>query len=97
MDEEQDLRLTQVKTTHNYKTLTYHLKKKKKQAEYRKQLVKDLIETGVYSLLYHHYILSKDDNDINNKMSYNDLKILELFDFQPTEEVIKIYNELFNI
>ena len=88
MDEEQDLRLTQVKTTHNYKTLSYHLKKKKKQAEYRKQLVKDLIETGVYSLLYHQYILLKDENDI---------KILELFDFQPTEEILKIYNELFKI
>ena len=85
----------QTKKTHQYKSLNYYLKKKEKMALYRKNLIKQLVESGYYNELFYRFKRINTDEDVENEMNYNDCQILQMFNNITPQEMNELYEELF--
>ena len=89
-----DERLSQIKKTHNFKSLSFYVKKREKQSLYRKHLTKQLVDSGYYNELYYRFTNSNEDLD---KLTDNDVKILEILDYITLTELNELYKELYFI
>ena len=89
-----DERLSQIKKTHNFKSLSFYVKKREKQSLYRKHLIKQLVDSGYYNELYYRFTKSNEDLD---KLTDNDVKILEILDYITLTELNELYKELYFI
>ena len=87
-----EFRLEQVKKTHNFKSLSFYVKKREKQSLYRKHLIKQLVDSGYYNELYYRFTNSNEDLD---KLTDNDVKILEMFNYITPTEFNELYKELY--
>ena len=96
MNNEYDLdNVKQTKKTHQFKSLGFYLKKKQKMALYRKDLVKQLVETGYYNELYHRIQQINNKDDFEDIFNQKDVEILGLFNRIAPTEMNDLYEELF--